>query len=157
MSSLGTKMDVFDSAMRMLKGRSVVILSPRGRIITHGNQSELKKYLYSLEKLKADQLNISWEKGEDFTQHYSHTQAECTSKDCGGGCYACTVSICSVCGGLEASLTTQCSGKMGDMETDAKVYSEGLDYTAEKGWYSLNMSDFDIMSNRHPQFKERKY
>ena len=39
-----------------------------------------------------------------------HKQLECKDPDCGGMCNACCLAICTVCGGAEGSLPTECPG-----------------------------------------------
>lgn len=51
-------------------------------------------------------------------------------------CYGCHLQICSVCGGSEGSLTTECPGERMGYEKEQEVYKNGnIDYTLEKGWH----------------------
>lgn len=49
-------------------------------------------------------------------------------------CTACVLSLCTVCGGAEASLPTDCPGRrMTTTELD-EVQEQLLDYRQERGW-----------------------
>ncbi len=68
------------------------------------------------------------------------------SKFC--GCYHCTLACCSVCGGYEGSLTTDCPGGPVAMRKQREVYESDLDYTDERGWHQSGVG----MSQRSPRF-----
>lgn len=55
------------------------------------------------------------------------------SKHC--GCEHCTLTICSVCGGGEGSLTTDCPGVPVDADRHQEICETPLDYTDARGWH----------------------
>jgi hypothetical protein len=55
------------------------------------------------------------------------------SKHC--PCSHCTLSVCSVCGAYEGSLTTDCPGEQVDHDRRQEVYETALDYTDVRGWH----------------------
>ena len=66
-----------------------------------------------------------------------HVQAKCTKQDCGGGCEACCLAVCSVCGCYEGSLTTECPGVSVSFDKQQEIYNDcTIDYSTEKGWYT---------------------
>jgi hypothetical protein len=50
-------------------------------------------------------------------------------------CEHCALSICSVCGAGEGSLTTDCPGEHVDSDRQREVYETNLDYTDDRGWH----------------------
>jgi len=57
-----------------------------------------------------------------------HVEMPCNDPDCGGTCFACTLSWCRVCGGAEGSLSSECPGRqLTQKEADA-IYAKTLDY-----------------------------
>lgn len=71
------------------------------------------------------------------------------SKFC--SCEHCCLSVCSVCGGYEGSLTTDCSGTRVDYDRQKEVYETPLDYTDERGWHQGAS-----MGTRSPRFEATK-
>lgn len=65
-----------------------------------------------------------------------HVQMACTDNYCGGSCNACCLAWCSVCGGGEASLPTECPGERMSYERGEEVGSGALDWTADRGWHA---------------------
>jgi len=63
------------------------------------------------------------------------------SKFC--SCEHCNLSVCSVCGAGEGSLTTDCPGQKVDFDKQQEVYETDLDYTDERGWHlaAKNLGD----------------
>ena len=55
------------------------------------------------------------------------------SKHC--SCEHCTLSVCSVCGGGEGSLTTDCPGTTIAADRQQEIYETSLDYTDARGWH----------------------
>lgn len=55
------------------------------------------------------------------------------SKHC--SCEYCCLSVCSVCGGAEGSLTTDCPGTRVNADRHQEVYETNLDYTDSQGWH----------------------
>jgi hypothetical protein len=53
-------------------------------------------------------------------------------------CYHCTLSVCAVCSCYEGSLTTDCPGVRVDMDRQAQIHREGLEYTHERGWHQAS-------------------
>jgi hypothetical protein len=80
-----------------------------------------------------------------------HIQAKCPDNggDCGGTCNYCCLAICSVCGGGEGSLTTECCGEKMGSEREEAVYLSNLNYTDEKGWHHTNES---LHQRKSPKF-----
>lgn len=65
-----------------------------------------------------------------------HIQADCFNPEyCDGTCYGCTVAVCSVCWGLEGSLTIDCPGVGVSFDEGEKVYTGSLEYTDTLGWH----------------------
>lgn len=52
-----------------------------------------------------------------------------------GECEHCCLAVCSVCGGAEGTLTTDCPGVKVSGERHEEVYETNLDYTDERGWH----------------------
>lgn len=65
------------------------------------------------------------------------------------GCEHCTLDICSVCGGGEGSLTTDCPGKEVDADRHQEICETSLDYTDDRGWHLSVM-------RRTPRFKSTR-
>jgi hypothetical protein len=59
-----------------------------------------------------------------------------TSKHC--GCEHCALSVCSVCGGGEGSLTTDCPGTKVDADRHQELCETNLDYTDTRGWHLMD-------------------
>jgi hypothetical protein len=55
------------------------------------------------------------------------------SKHC--GCEHCALDVCSVCGGAEGSLTTDCPGTKVDSDRHQEICETNLDYTDDLGWH----------------------
>ncbi len=79
-----------------------------------------------------------------------HTRATCNGK-CGQpyGCNLYNLFLCSVCGGAEGSLPTDCPGVKMSADQEEKVYGGSLDYREDKGWCEPDgtgdsMGDADI-------------
>ena len=68
----------------------------------------------------------------------NYVQVECSDPDyCGGMCYACCLDWCSVCGGVEASLPTECPGARMTGEQEEAVHAGTLDFLGGK-WRLVN-------------------
>jgi hypothetical protein len=52
-----------------------------------------------------------------------------------GVCEHCCLAVCSVCGGAEGTLTTDCPGVKVGAERQEEIYETNLDYTDERGWH----------------------
>lgn len=65
----------------------------------------------------------------------AHTRAaHAPDKDCGPyGCNVCNLFICSVCGGVEGSLATECPGVRLTLEQQDEIYAGILDFK-NGGW-----------------------
>lgn len=50
-------------------------------------------------------------------------------------CPHCTLSMCSVCGACEGSLTTDCSGERLSLDRQDEICETHLDYTDARGWH----------------------
>ena len=72
------------------------------------------------------------------------------SKHC--SCEHCCLSVCSVCGAGEGSLTTDCPGTHVDYDKQQEVFETNLDYTDDRGWYL----GVDGSSRRAPRFENTK-
>ena len=75
-----------------------------------------------------------------------HKQAACYN-GIGGtfgcdNCNACHLAICTVCGGAEGTLTTDCPGVVIGQDIEKKIYDERRDYTTERGWHTLALDAF---------------
>lgn len=66
------------------------------------------------------------------------------SKHC--SCEHCTLAVCSVCGGGEGSLTSDCPGVKIDADRQQEIYETQLDYTDDRGWHLST-------SRRSPRFE----
>ena len=68
-------------------------------------------------------------------QFPGHHWAHCTRKDC-TGCHLCHggLGICTTCGGMEGSLTTDCPGERVSYDDGERVYAGTLDYRRGEGW-----------------------
>lgn len=64
-------------------------------------------------------------------------------------CWSCTLDICSVCGGVDGGLTTDCCGEQIGMAQMHEVYGTTLDYTDERGWHRSER----FMQQREPRFE----
>lgn len=81
-----------------------------------------------------------------------HVKMICTKKHDDGGeahCNICDLFLCSVCGGAEGSLTTDCPGVNMNTETADAVYGGFLDFREGRGWVTpdgtgSSMGDMDI-------------
>lgn len=64
-----------------------------------------------------------------------HHWARCTRKEC-HGCHLCHggLAVCTVCGGLEGALPTDCPGERMDTDRIDAVYEGILDYRRNQGW-----------------------
>lgn len=60
--------------------------------------------------------------------------ADPTTPGC-GVCEHCCLAVCSVCGGAEGTLTTDCPGVKIGAAREEEVYETNLDYTDERGWH----------------------
>jgi len=69
------------------------------------------------------------------------------SKHC--PCEHCALSVCSVCGGGEGSLTTDCPGVKIDGDRQQELCETKLDYTDDRGWHLAVM-------RRSPRFEAPK-
>jgi hypothetical protein len=79
----------------------------------------------------------------------AHVQMVCTKDDCGGSCNACCLAWCSVCGGGEAELTTDCIGmRMSEDHAHAVAQGEG-DFTDDRGWHAPTSTE---RRERSPRF-----
>lgn len=67
-----------------------------------------------------------------------HVPVKCTSKDC-HGCMFCAGGLyaCSVCGGGEGSMTSQCPGRRLTETELEKVYAEEVDFFHNQWWISV--------------------
>ena len=72
------------------------------------------------------------------------------SKHC--SCEHCSLAVCSVCGGAEGTLTTDCPGVKIDSDRQQEVLETNLDYTDDRGWYL----GVDGSSRRSPRFADTK-
>ncbi len=72
------------------------------------------------------------------------------SKHC--SCEHCCLSVCSVCGAGEGTLTTDCPGTRVDTDKQQEVFETNLDYTDDRGWYL----EVDGSSRRAPRFENTK-
>lgn len=52
-----------------------------------------------------------------------------------GECEHCCLDVCSVCGGAEGTLTTDCPGVTVDHDKQQEVFETSLDYTDARGWH----------------------
>lgn len=67
-------------------------------------------------------------------------------------CMHCCISVCSVCGAYEGSLTTDCPGVEVGFDRQQEVYKTLLDYTAERGWHQSDKG----MADRTTHFRPRQ-
>lgn len=69
-----------------------------------------------------------------------HHWARCV--DC-EGCVLCNggLSVCTVCGGAEGTLPTDCPGKPMSWDTGQQVYEGLIDYRRGQGWITLQPSE----------------
>ena len=65
-------------------------------------------------------------------------------------CEHCNLAVCSVCGGAEASLTTDCPGESVNHDRQQEIYETTLDYIEARGWH-LAQTD-----KRSPRFENTK-
>lgn len=65
-----------------------------------------------------------------------HHWAHCTNPEC-TGCHLCHggLAVCTVCGGMEGSLPSECPGASMPGDVQDAVYAGELDYTSREGWY----------------------
>lgn len=68
-----------------------------------------------------------------------HTKMECKDDPCNeeherDRCNVCNLFICSVCGGAEGSLTTDCCGRTIQEDEAENIMSGKLDYTVADHW-----------------------
>jgi hypothetical protein len=63
-------------------------------------------------------------------------------------CEHCTLSVCSVCGGFEGSLTTDCSRETLSFDRQTEIYETRLDYIESRGWHQG-----EPMQRRTPRFE----
>lgn len=68
-----------------------------------------------------------------YEKHTGCTQAHCAI--CDGG-----LAHCTVCGGFEGGLTTECSGRRMSPETQQHVYEGRLDFVGGK-WVATSSHD----------------
>ena len=68
------------------------------------------------------------------------------SKHC--SCEHCTLDVCSVCGGGEGSLTTDCPNVTVDADRHQEICETRLDYTDDRGWYLA-----ELTKHRSPRFE----
>ena len=59
-------------------------------------------------------------------------------------CEHCALAVCSVCGGAEGTLTTDCPGTPIATERLQEIYETPLDYTDERGWYLAQPGDLQL-------------
>ena len=66
--------------------------------------------------------------------------------DCGPyGCNVCNLFICSICGGAEGSLTTDCCGYKVPYVMDKLVYAGAIDFVVDQ-WVTKNTSiDVEVL------------
>lgn len=69
------------------------------------------------------------------------------SKFC--SCEHCCLSVCTVCGAYEGSLTTHCPGEGVSFDRQREVYETNLDYTDDRGWHQG-----EPMLRRTPLFED---
>jgi hypothetical protein len=64
-----------------------------------------------------------------------HNWARCTDREC-VGCVFCNggLASCTVCGGGEGTLPTDCPGERMTATQQDAVYAGSLDYTRKEGW-----------------------
>jgi hypothetical protein len=77
------------------------------------------------------------ERDAQWTRDTGHVQDTCTRKDCDGTCISCTLSFCSICGGLEGSLLPTCPGRPLSFEEDQANYR---DYCLKRGPFAEGQS-----------------
>lgn len=58
----------------------------------------------------------------------NHTFKDCGRDSCGGNCAGCQLAICSVCGLIDGSLTTDCPGVPSYAEKSDDVYAGRIDF-----------------------------
>jgi hypothetical protein len=63
-------------------------------------------------------------------------------------CEHCTLAVCSVCGGYEGSLTTDCSRETLSFDRQKEIYETNLDYVESRGWHQG-----EPMQRRSPLFE----
>ena len=64
-------------------------------------------------------------------------------------CAHCALSVCSVCGTYEGSLTTDCPGEQVAFDKQQEIYETTLDYTDERGWHLG-----EATARRSPRFEK---
>jgi len=69
-----------------------------------------------------------------------------TSKRC--TCEHCNLAVCSVCGGWEGSLTTDCPGEKIRPERLEEILETSLDFTDARGWHLAKATE-----RREPRFR----
>src|SRR5207244_4462062 len=67
-----------------------------------------------------------------------------------GLCEHCCLSVCSVCGGAEGTLTTDCPGTKISTEREEEICETSLDYTDARGWHLAESQ------RRSPRFESRR-
>ena len=83
----------------------------------------------------------------------THHKRETTCRKSGGpvskgcSCEHCSLDVCSVCGGGEGSLTTDCPGTRIDADRHQELCETRLDYTDARGWHLAALT-----SRRSPSF-----
>lgn len=86
----------------------------------------------------------------------THHKHETTCRKSGGpvskscSCEHCSLDVCSVCGGGEGSLTTDCPGARIGADRHQELCETRLDYTDARGWHLA-----DPASRRSPSFQPR--
>jgi len=68
------------------------------------------------------------------------------SKHC--TCAHCCLAVCSVCGGAEGTLTTDCPGEKVSFERHEEVFETNLDYTDARGWHLAQNDDGTPIARR---------
>lgn len=65
-------------------------------------------------------------------------------------CEHCALAVCSVCGGFEGGLTTDCSRETLSFDRQKEIYETNLDYVESRGWHQG-----EPMQRRTPLFEGR--
>lgn len=71
--------------------------------------------------------------------HIRATHDRCTRLNC----WTCELFICTVCGGFEGSLTSQCPGVKVSDEHLQLVYKANLDFRRDRGWYARERENWE--------------
>ena len=76
------------------------------------------------------------------------------SKMC--SCEHCALSVCSMCGGGEGALTTDCPGEQISGDRLDEICETNLDYTDDRGWHLVQTDDGAPIARRSPRFESTK-